>query len=120
MRFSKAPLIVTTWAFTHVHAAMGPALSTGPVGSGTFIREATSTLILPQLPVGSTGISSLWVGMGTSSGDLIQSIADHDASIGDSRGWSIFAYTLVKTGGWLYPSLLRLHGGLSRVQSSLI
>lgn len=83
--------------FTSVDAAMGPAFSTGPVGGGSWIREATSTLILPSVPSGSSGITSLWVGMGTSNGDLIQSIADN----WQSSEWSIFAYTLVKTGGRL-------------------
>ncbi|KAF5562157.1 hypothetical protein FNAPI_3327 [Fusarium napiforme] len=75
-------------------AAMGPAFSTGPVGSGSWIREATSTLVLPDVPQGSTGVASLWVGMGTDKGDLIQSIADN----WQSDEWSIFAYTLTKTG----------------------
>jgi hypothetical protein len=74
---------------------MGPAFSTGPVGSGSWIREATSTLVLPNTPQGSTGVASLWVGMGTDKGDLIQSIADN----WNSNNWDIFAYTLVKTGG---------------------
>lgn len=82
-------------AFTSVDAAMGPAFSTGPVGSGSWIREATATLVLPNAPSGSSGDASLWVGMGTSNGDLIQSIADN----WESSEWSIFAYTLVKTGG---------------------
>lgn len=73
---------------------MGPAFSTGPVGSGSWIREATSTLVLPKAPTGSSGDASLWVGMGTSNGDLIQSIADN----WNSEDWSIFAYTLLKTG----------------------
>ncbi|KAL2867424.1 uncharacterized protein BJX67DRAFT_372036 [Aspergillus lucknowensis] len=73
---------------------MGPAFSTGPVAADSFIRESTSTLTLPEVPSGSSGVSSLWVGMGTSNGDLIQSIADN----WDSSEWSIFAYTLVKTG----------------------
>ncbi|KAJ4326666.1 hypothetical protein N0V84_002891 [Fusarium piperis] len=81
-------------AVASVQAAMGPAFSTGPVGASSWIREATSTLILPDVPSGSTGITSLWVGMGTDKGDLIQSIADHT----QSDKWSIFAYTLVKTG----------------------
>ncbi|KAF5021630.1 hypothetical protein F66182_6330 [Fusarium sp. NRRL 66182] len=81
-------------AIASVQAAMGPAFSTGPVGANSWIREATSTLILPDIPSGSTGVASLWVGMGTDNGDLIQSIADHF----DSNEWSIFAYTLVKTG----------------------
>lgn len=74
-------------------AAFGPAFSTGPVASGSWIREATSTLVLPQAPSGSSGDTSLWVGMGTSNGDLIQSIADN----WDSNDWSIFAYTLLST-----------------------
>ncbi|GJC77303.1 hypothetical protein ColLi_00141 [Colletotrichum liriopes] len=76
-------------AVAGVQAAMGPAFSTGPVASDSFIREATSTL----------GSASLWVGMGTSNGDLIQSISDN--SNYDNTGtdkWSIFAYTLLKTG----------------------
>ncbi len=76
-----------------VEGAMGPAFSTGPVASNSFIREATSTLILPKAPTGSTGDLSLWVGMGTSKGDLIQSIADNWSS----SNWTIFAYTLLST-----------------------
>jgi hypothetical protein len=76
---------------------MGPAFSTGPVSDDSFIREATSTLVLPQAPSGSSGDTSLWVGMGTSNGDLIQSIADN----WQSDDWSIFAYTLLSTSGML-------------------
>ncbi|KAK2811298.1 hypothetical protein FQN50_002174 [Emmonsiellopsis sp. PD_5] len=79
---------------TSVNAAMGPAFSTGPVASDSFIREATSTLVLPDPPRGSSGIFSLWVGMGTSNGDLIQSIADNV----EGGDWSVFTYTLMKTG----------------------
>ncbi|KAK7402697.1 hypothetical protein QQX98_011561 [Neonectria punicea] len=81
-------------AVTSANAAMGPAFSTGPVASNSWIREATSTLVLPKAPSGSTGDASLWVGMGTSNGDLIQSIADN----WQSDDWSIYAYTLMKTG----------------------
>ncbi|KAF4963416.1 hypothetical protein FZEAL_10936, partial [Fusarium zealandicum] len=80
-------------AVASVNAAMGPSFSTGPVAAGSWIREATSTLVLPDIPTGS-GVASLWVGMGTDKGDLIQSIADHT----DSPEWSVFAYTLTKTG----------------------
>lgn len=76
-----------------VNAAMGPAFSTGPVSDGSFIRESTATLVLPKVPSGSTGVASLWVGMGMSNGDLIQSIADN----WNSDVCSIFAYTLVST-----------------------
>lgn len=81
-------------AAASVDAAMGPAFSTGPVGSGSWIRESTSTLVLPKAPSGSSGDACLWVGMGTSNGDLIQSIADN----WQASTWSIFAYTLLSTG----------------------
>lgn len=84
-----------------VQGAFGPYFSTGPVASNSFIRESTSTLILPNTPSGSTGIMSLWVGMGTSNGDLIQSIADNDQSLSGNPQrdqWGVFAYTLKKTG----------------------
>ncbi|KAJ4355057.1 hypothetical protein N0V95_003275 [Ascochyta clinopodiicola] len=76
-----------------VEAAMGPAFSTGPVGGRSWIRESTSTLVLPKAPSGNSGDASLWVGMGTSKGDLIQSIADN----ANSEKWSIYAYTLLST-----------------------
>ena len=98
MPFSRQALSALAAAATFAssaRAAMGPAFSTGPVGGGSWIREATSTLLLPETPSGTSGITSLWVGMGTSNGDLIQSIADN----WESSDWSIFAYTLVKTGG---------------------
>ena len=82
--------------------AMGPAFSTGPVASNSFIREATSTLILPNAPTGNKGDLSLWVGMGTSKGDLIQSIADN----WQSSNWAIFAYTLLSTGRMFAPRTL--------------
>jgi hypothetical protein len=58
----------------HGHAAMGPAFSTGPVGSGSWIREATSTLVVPNPPNTIVGNTVLWTGMGTDLGDLIQAI----------------------------------------------
>ncbi|OJD33742.1 uncharacterized protein BKCO1_2800027 [Diplodia corticola] len=74
-------------------AAMGPAFSTGPVADGSWIREATSTLVLPKVPTNNQGDASLWVGMGTSDGDLIQSIAEN----WNSDAWSVFGYTLLST-----------------------
>ncbi|GAB1200497.1 hypothetical protein APSETT444_009870 [Aspergillus pseudonomiae] len=87
---------LATVGITSVDAAMGPALSTGPVASNSFIREATSTLVLPKGPSGGStdAITSLWVGMGTSNGDLIQSIADN----WQQSDWTMYAYTLMKTG----------------------
>lgn len=81
-------------AAASVNAAMGPALSTGPVSDSTFIRESTATLVLPEVPTNNKGDASLWVGMGTSNGDLIQSISDNY----NSDKWSIYAYTLVSLG----------------------
>ncbi|KAJ8117432.1 hypothetical protein OPT61_g1368 [Boeremia exigua] len=81
-------------AAASVEAAMGPAFSTGPVGAGSWIRESTSTLVLPKPASNSpSGQACLWVGMGTSKGDLIQSIAD---SMGSD--WNVYAYTLLSTG----------------------
>lgn len=87
--------VMAAIAFRSANAFMGPAFSTGPVSSGSFITEATSTLILPKAPSGYSGDASLWVGMGTSNGDLIQSIADN----WQSDDWNIYAYTLLSTGG---------------------
>lgn len=81
-------------AAVSVNAAMGPAFSTGPVADSTFIRESTATLVLPKVPTNNQGDASLWVGMGTSNGDLIQSISENY----NSDKWSIYAYTLVSLG----------------------
>ncbi|TRX95491.1 hypothetical protein FHL15_003449 [Xylaria flabelliformis] len=91
---STRQILYILTAAAAVDAAFGPAFSTGPVADNTFIRESTSTLTLPRLPGNNAGDLSLWVGMGTSNGDLIQSIAD-TWQTGD---WSIFAYTLLSTG----------------------
>ena len=51
----------------------GPAFSLGPTQS--WIREATTTLVLPEVPSPQADRLALWPGMGTSSGDLIQALA---------------------------------------------
>lgn len=61
---------------TVAQAAFGPYFSTGATSSGVYIKQATATLVLPDAPTNNQGDLSLWVGMGTSDGDLIQSIAD--------------------------------------------
>lgn len=95
MPSQRSILAVAAAALTSTaSAAMGPAFSTGPVGSGAYIIESTSTLTLPAVPADQANDLSLWVGMGTSNGDLIQSIADN----WQSSDWEIYAYTLVKTG----------------------
>lgn len=95
---SYTSLLALALASKCAYAAMGQAFSTGPVSDNTFIREATSTLTLPKAPSDSSGSTSLWVGMGTSNGDLIQSIADN----WQSNDWSVYAYTLMSTGGTCY------------------
>lgn len=98
---SYLSVIAAAAVLTFVNAANGPYFSTGPVASDSFIRESTSTLVLPQAPSGSSGDLSLWVGMGTSNGDLIQSIADN----WQSSDWTVFAYTLLETGRSYQKSL---------------
>jgi hypothetical protein len=51
----------------------GPAFSLGPTKS--WIREATTTLVLPKVPSPAKDRLALWPGMGTSSGSLIQALA---------------------------------------------
>ncbi|KAI7268316.1 hypothetical protein KC345_g7676 [Hortaea werneckii] len=80
----RLALALATALPTTTLAAMGPAFSTGPVADSTFIRSANATLVLPAVPRNNAGVASLWVGMGTSTGDLIQSIAEN----WDSDSWS--------------------------------
>ena len=88
-----AAALATALLPTTTLAAMGPAFSTGPVADSTFIRRANATLLLPAVPRNNAGVASLWVGMGTSTGDLIQSIAEN----WNADSWSVFAYTLLST-----------------------
>ena len=55
--------------------SFGNYFSTGGVSSGNFIRQANTTLILPNAPNPVKNILSLWPGMGMSNGDLIQALA---------------------------------------------
>ena len=79
----------------------GRAFAAGPTSSDSYIAEAISTLVVPRAPSNNEGDLSLWVGMGTSAGDLIQSIVDN----WQSSSWDVFAYTLKKTGGEQFPIL---------------
>lgn len=77
----------------------GNAFSTGPVATNSFIRESTTTLVLPEVNSPQTGNLALWPGMGTSGGDLIQalaiSVADGSAGCPKESGkWCIVASTL--------------------------
>jgi hypothetical protein len=87
-------LITLSLLAVTANAAFGPAFSTGPTASGVYIYSSTATLTLPDGPSGaSSGYDlSLWVGMGTSDGDLIQSITDNY-----NEDWTVFAYTLKET-----------------------
>lgn len=58
------------------HASDGPAFSTGPDPNNvTWVREAISTVVLPETPHPQSASLSLWVGMATDAGDLIQALA---------------------------------------------
>ncbi|KAI1812655.1 hypothetical protein GGS20DRAFT_578181 [Poronia punctata] len=90
---------------------MHPSIPTGTVSALTYfslglteswIREATTTLVLPEVPDPQEERLALWPGMGTSSGDLIQALAvsfrDPAASCGASVGqWCTWASTLQGT-----------------------
>ena len=91
---SLRQLITLSLLTVTANAAFGPAFSTGPTASGVYIYSSTATLTLPSGPSGaSSGYDlSLWVGMGTSDGDLIQSITDNS-----NEDWTVFAYTLKET-----------------------
>lgn len=64
-------------------ATFGPFFSLGPVADNTFIRSANTTLVLPAVQTEHVDFLSLWPGMGTSNGDLIQAYTD---SLSDPAG----------------------------------
>ncbi|OQD63108.1 hypothetical protein PENPOL_c010G05399 [Penicillium polonicum] len=87
----------------------GPHFSLGPTSS--WIREAKTTLVLPEVPSPQKDRLALWPGMGTSGGDLIQalavSFADPAANCGAKSGqWCTWASTLQGTqlGGKQVPA----------------
>ncbi|RAL03278.1 uncharacterized protein BO80DRAFT_402271 [Aspergillus ibericus CBS 121593] len=87
----------------------GPYFSLGPTQS--WIREANTTLVLPEAPSPQKDRLALWPGMGTSGGDLIQALAvsfsDPNANCGASSGqWCTWASTLEGTqlGGTEVPA----------------
>lgn len=55
--------------------SFGPAFSTGPVATTSWIRESNTTLVLPAVPSPVADRLALWPGMGTSGGDLVQALA---------------------------------------------
>lgn len=75
--------------------SIGPAFNTGPAASDTFIKEAISTLILPDSPKGSSGDLLISAGMDTTNGeDLIRFLATNT-----NGAWDVLAYTLIQTPG---------------------
>ena len=59
-------------------AGFGYAFSSGPTANGNWIRVANSTLVVPKAPSQpERGLLSLWVGMGTDAGDLIQALTEN-------------------------------------------
>ena len=62
--------------------SFGNYFSTGPVASGTFVAEATTTLVLPALNIPYNGNLDLWPGMGMDDGDLVQGLAISTVGIG--------------------------------------
>ncbi|KAI0484041.1 hypothetical protein GGR56DRAFT_668639 [Xylariaceae sp. FL0804] len=102
MRVCPALVLATTTAVAQSTVGFGPYFSLGPTSSGSWIRQATTTLVLPAAPSPQTDRLALWPGMGTSNDDLIQalavSFADPDANCGASAGqWCTWASTLEST-----------------------
>lgn len=111
---AKIALLAALAAAAHAASddtiGFGPAFSLGPTQS--WIREANTTIVLPEAPSPQTDRLALWPGMGTSGGDLIQALAvsftDPSANCdGAAAGqWCIWASTLQGTqlGGKMVPA----------------
>ncbi|KAH0347076.1 hypothetical protein KCU81_g3598, partial [Aureobasidium melanogenum] len=82
-------------------SGFGHYFGSGPTAENNWIRVANSTLVVPAAPSPQKGLLSLWVGMGTSNGDLIQALVesyndDIDTGCGVLDGdWCAWASTLV-------------------------
>ncbi|KAB8250821.1 hypothetical protein F9C07_1622823 [Aspergillus flavus] len=106
---SLASLTILGLVNAQDNIVFGPAFSLGPTKS--WIREATTTLVLPEAPSPQEDRLALWPGMGTSGGDLIQALAvsfsDPASNCGASSGqWCTWASTLQGTqlGGKQVPA----------------
>ncbi|OOF93945.1 hypothetical protein ASPCADRAFT_52564 [Aspergillus carbonarius ITEM 5010] len=73
----------------------GPYFSLGPTQS--WIREANTTLVLPEAPSPQKDRLALWPGMGTSGGDLIQALAVSFSDPNAAGQWCTWASTLEGT-----------------------
>ncbi|KAF5857155.1 hypothetical protein ETB97_006204 [Aspergillus alliaceus] len=94
---SLASLALVSLVTAQDKITFGPAFSLGPTKS--WIREATTTLVLPEAPSPQEDRLALWPGMGTSGGELIQALAvsfsDPAANCGARSGqWCTWASTL--------------------------
>ncbi|KAH6700654.1 hypothetical protein DL95DRAFT_429847 [Leptodontidium sp. 2 PMI_412] len=102
--FSLLFVLVPTVAASVVprqYFSFGNYFSTGPTLSGTYITEATTTLVLPNLQNPHTGNLGLWPGMGMDDGDLVQGLAISTVGVGSPCNlaanevkWCITASTL--------------------------
>ncbi|CAI7610206.1 unnamed protein product [Penicillium discolor] len=104
-----AVLVVLGLVNAQDQIGFGPHFSLGPTSS--WIREANTTLVLPEVPSPQKDRLALWPGMGTSGGDLIQALAvsfsDPAANCGAKSGqWCTWASTLQGTqlGGKQVPA----------------
>ncbi|KAL9617704.1 MAG: hypothetical protein Q9160_007537 [Pyrenula sp. 1 TL-2023] len=69
------PLVSASVVPRQTYFSFGNYFSTGAVASGTYIKEATTTLVLPNLNSPHNGNLGLWPGMGMDDGDLVQGLA---------------------------------------------
>ncbi|CAG8942612.1 unnamed protein product [Penicillium salamii] len=79
----------------------GPNFAVSSTGS-TWIKEANTTLILPETPSPQVERLAIWPGMETSNGNLVQALAvsfeDPAANCGAQNGqWCVWASTLQDT-----------------------
>lgn len=74
------PVVSAAVAPRQSYFSFGNYFSTGPVATNSWIRQATTTLVLPALNSPHTGNLGLWPGMGTkfdsgADGHLVQGLA---------------------------------------------
>ena len=74
------PVVSDALVARQSYFSFGNFFSTGPVATNSWIREATTTLVLPALNNPHNGNLGLWPGMGTkfpsgANGQLVQGLA---------------------------------------------
>ncbi|KAK7700115.1 hypothetical protein SLS64_011133 [Diaporthe eres] len=85
------PAVSAAVAPRQSYFSFGNYFSTGPVATNSWIRQATTTLILPALNSPHTGNLGLWPGMGTkfdsgADGHLVQGLAISTVGAGAKPG----------------------------------